>query len=286
MKIINAFILFSLIYFILNLSNDEYENIWRDYPACRLGRLQSPIEINEYESTYSNDFSFVYQDYKNFPEEIKLENNSQSNNYALTKEINEGGYINFERVGVIKQYKFIRVELYPGLHRIDGDLPDYELHLIHEKNLEFKTNKNQYRSIQDPNMYLTVVLRYKTEEKCKKDITKACTSDNGLLKNLLTTGIGGLKDYSFFQEKRAYFYEGSSMHIPCDENVNYYVVKDNFVILDDDSLDKIAVPFSKLNALNRFDRPVYKNFMNYREVMGSNFISFKIFLFLMIFILF
>ena len=30
---------------------------WREYPACKYGRLQSPINLNEYDSTYSNSFS-------------------------------------------------------------------------------------------------------------------------------------------------------------------------------------------------------------------------------------
>ncbi len=38
--------------------------MWTEYPACKYGRLQSPIKLNEYDSTYSNSFSFVYQNYK------------------------------------------------------------------------------------------------------------------------------------------------------------------------------------------------------------------------------
>ena len=269
MEKIIILIIFALICFSLNEDNN-YNNDWRNYPACKLGRLQSPIEINEYESSYSNDFSFVYQDYKNINCKI---NQDQKGNYALTTEELNGGYINFERGGVIKQYKFIKAELYPGLHKIDGDSPDYELHLVHEKNLEFKTNKNQYRSIQDPNMFLTIVLRYKKE--CEGDII--CTSDDGLLDNLLKEENDAvtinLNNYPIFQDKRAYFYEGSSIHIPCDENINYYIVKDLFHT-DKDSLENL--PFDKLDPHDRFGRPVYKNFMNYREVMKSNVISIKI----------
>ena len=267
MEKIIILIIFVLICFSLNNDKDnDYNNDWRNYPACKLGRLQSPIAINEYESSYSNDFSFVYQDYKDIPK-CKI----NQDNYALTTTEFNGGYINFERGGVIKQYIFKKAELYPGLHKIDGDSPDYELHLVHEKNLEFKTNKNQYRSIQDPNMFLTIVLRYK--KKCEGDII--CTSDDGLLEKLLIESDGetiNLNNYPIFQDKRAYFYEGSSIHIPCDENINYYIVKDLFHT-DKDSLE---MPFNKLDPHDRFGRPVYKNFMNYREVMKSNVISIKI----------
>jgi len=256
--------------FHFSLSDDEYVSNWRSYPTCQIGRLQSPIEIKEYESIYANNFSFVYQNYK----QCTPEKDQNQKNYALMiinfKE--EGGYINFERGGVIKQYQLIRAELYPALHTIDGDGDkfNYELHLIHKKNLDFVTNKNQYRSIQDANMYLVIVLRYSN---CKEGIK--CISDNGLL-NALNTPVNdfNLNKYNVFQDKRAYFYEGSFLYIPCDENVNYYVIKDYFNY----NIGEISTPNivkDDFHVANKFGRPVYKNFMNYREVLGNNYFSFK-----------
>ncbi len=273
MDIFNILIIIGLFYFSLALSSDD----WRDYPACKIGRLQSPIEIKEYESIYANNFSFVYQSYKDCKGEIKI-------NYAYTLDCTTqtGGYINFERGGVIKQYEFIRAEIYPALHGIDGNKKEgnYELHLIHKKNLDFKTNKNQYRSIQDPNMYLIIVLRYSN---CDSGIK--CISDNGLLEKLMESkGQAGnqiqivdLSDYNIFQDKRAYFYEGSFVHIPCDENVNYYIVKDFFYSKGIATFQEI-VNNNKITSIgfaNLFGRPVYKNFMNYREALGDNYFSFK-----------
>ena len=271
MDIFNILIIIGLFYFSLALTSDD----WRDYPACKIGRLQSPIEIKEYESTYANNFSFVYQSYKGC--ECKI-----IKNYAYTIDCssNTGGYINFERGGVIKQYEFIRAEIYPILHGIDGDKKEgnYELHLIHKKNLDFKTNKNQYRSIQDPNMYLVIVLRYSNGEKC--------IYDNGLLEQLMKNEGDennevhkvNLNQYNIFQDKRAYFYEGSSVHSPCDENVNYYIVKDSFYSKEFENLNtktKITNKITSIDFANLFGRPVYKNFMNYREVLGDNYFSFK-----------
>ena len=266
MEKLNILIICYLLQFIH--TDETFESKWRDYPACKFGRLQSPIEINEYESTYTNDFSFVYQNYKN---NLNLFiNKTDITSYALkTKDIS-GGYINFERRGVIKQYEFIRAELYPGLHPIDGDLPDYELHLVHLKNLDFNTNKNQYRTIQDPNMFLRVVLRYKSV-----DICSGYSSDNSLLDHLINKGIFGLNNYPVFLDKRAYFYEGSSINIPCDENVNYYVINDLFCI-EKSKTEDINLPFHNLKTANKFGRPLYKNFMNYIEVMNSNYIPVKI----------
>lgn len=263
-----------LIIILISFSN---ELDWRYDPTCRMGRLQSPIAIKESDSTYSNDFSFVYQDYKGI-DPLKIINNTDY--YTLTTGTIDGGYINFERKGVIKQYKFIRAELYPALHTIDNDNFDYELHLVHEKILSFRTNKNQYRRITDPNTFLTVVLRYKND--CSQ---VSCTSDNGLISDLLGEGIKDLSKFSFFQEKRAYFYEGSSLHDNCDENVNYYIVKDLFHN-DKEQIEEKNIPFTKLKPFNKFGRPIYRNFMNLKEVLKTNFISVKIItLFLWIFIL-
>jgi carbonic anhydrase len=267
MDILNILFIISLLLFFTNEAEDDYTSKWRKYPACQIGRLQSPIEIKEYESIYANNFSFVYQSYN----EGKLE--AFQDTYAIRRDVDNGGYINFERGGVIKQYKFERAELYPALHKIDGDDFDYELHLIHEKKLDFVTNKNQYRSIQDANMYLIVVLRYSV---CKNN---ACTSDNGLVKTILKESSHkiNLNDYNVFQDKRAYFYEGSFLHIPCDENVNYYIVKD-FFFWDDTDTDIYNVTSIKNNiiaAAEKFGRPVYKNFMNYREVLGNDYFCFK-----------
>lgn len=251
---------------------------WRDFPSCHLGRLQSPISFRESESTYSNDFSFVYQNYKEF------EITKDTKEYAyvfLNNEAKNGGYINFERGGVIKQYELLRYEIYPGLHSIDGDKSDYELHIVHKKNLDFITNKNQYRSIQDANMYLTIVLRYKTD--CNSNDNIICTSDNGLLSKILSESVVNLNEYPIFQDKRAYLYEGSSIITPCDENVNYYIVKDIFYA--NSQIDQFKS--EPINPAKIFGRPIYKNFMNYKEVMKSKYISIhSLSLFLLIFILF
>ena len=264
---INILIIIGLFYSIFSESFEE----WRDYPTCRLGRLQSPIEIKEVNSTYSNDFSFVYQNYKEISS-ISITNKA----YAYSSGDIEGGYINFERGGVIKQYELKRIDIYPGLHKIDGIISDYEVHLIHKKNLDFNTNKNQYRSIQDANMYLSVVLRYNKKENCNANNIK-CTSDDGLFKELKdlndVDGSLNLNQYPIFQDKRAYLYEGSLLQIPCDENVNYYVVNDIFA-MDEDKFK--ALESNKIKIANSFDRPIYKNFMNYREVMKSNVISIKL----------
>ena len=254
---------------------------WREYPTCKYGRLQSPINLNEYDSTYSNSFSFVYQYFKPNMNITKIET------YTTMWKIQEGGnYLNFEKDGVIKQYELDKIELYKGIHKIDGEKGDYELHLVHKKNLDFNSNKNQYRKIVDANMYLVIVLRYKN---CTVE-NSACISDNGLLSKLATN----LKDfdlnkYPIYQDKRAYLYEGSFLYSPCDENVNYYVINDFFYPngLDNGLNDTLKnFNLTDFNDIkDRYGRPVLKNFMTYREFLNSKINSINIFCLLIIFAL-
>jgi len=270
--------IFSLIITLIILCITPINSIseqWRDYSACKYGRLQSPISLNEYESTYSNSFSFVYQYYKN----NKI--NTTNNSYTIMWTIPEGNFVNFEKEGVIKQYELKRIELYNGIHEIDGKKGDYELHLVHEKNLDFNSNKNQYRKIVDANMFLTIVLRYKKD--CD-NTTFICISDNGLLSQLkINESIINnfdLSNYPIYQDKRAYLYEGSFLYMPCDENVNYYVVND-FFSLENDEFNVTDNEFKgfnvTINQMERYDRPVLKNFMNYREFLGSKFYEINIY---------
>lgn len=254
---------------------------WREYPTCKYGRLQSPINLNEYDSTYSNSFSFVYQYFKPNMNITKIET------YTTMWKIQEGGnYLNFEKDGVIKQYELDKIELYKGIHKIDGEKGDYELHLVHKKNLDFNSNKNQYRKIVDANMYLVIVLRYKN---CTVE-NSACISDNGLLSKLATNlNDFDLNKYPIYQDKRAYLYEGSFLYSPCDENVNYYVINDFFYPngLDNglnDTLNNFNLTdFNDIK--DRYGRPVLKNFMTYREFLNSKINSINIFCLLIIFAL-
>ena len=248
---------------------------WREYSACKYGRLQSPIELNEYDSTYSNKFSFVYQYYKDSGARFN------SGSYTHLWEIDEGNFVNFEKEGVIKQYELTKIELYPKIHKVDGIMGDFELHLVHKKNLDFNSNKNQYRKIVDANMYLVVVLRYTTN--CNNLV---CISDNGLfskLKGISSEDTINLNNYPIFQDKRAYLYEGSFLYTPCDENVNYYVVKDFFHSdVQPENLDNSA----EISQKDRYGRPILKNFMNYKEFLGSEFYSMNIFYLIFMMVIF
>ena len=273
--------IYSLLIIIFISPIISLEEGWRSYSACIYGRLQSPISLNEYDSTYSNSFSFVYQ----FNKEVNITKNES---YTITWNVPQGNFANFEKDGVIKQYELEKIELYNGIHEIDGKKGDYEIHLVHKKNLDFNSNKNQYRKIVDANMYLTVVIRYSN---ICDNINNFCISDNGLLSKLTQNNIYNfnLNDYPIYQDKRAYLYEGSFLYAPCDENVNYYVVNDFFYSESDIKgiIGNLKGFNENIEQMDKYGRPVLKNFMNYREFLKSEMYSINIYyLFFMIILFF
>ena len=242
-----------------------YSERWTSFPACHMGRLQSPIRLNVTESTFSNKFSIVYQKF----EDGKLDSNwlpsYNPNKYAIYTKVDNGGYLHFAKDGVIKQYQLIKYEIYQGLHEFGATntKSKYELHIVFRKNLGFTSNKNQYRRITDVNNYLVIVLRY----------GESGISDGGLLKKLTTSDTFNLGEYPVFQDKKAYFYDGAFIYNPCLEDVSYYVVEPIF------NLNKISFSYGnddsngyKERAL-AYERPIYRNYMNYTESLASSLIK-------------
>ena len=95
----------SLVNFALPQTTN-YENKWLSFPACKLGRLQSPIKLSITDSVFNSDFSIVYEHYNS---ECKLEDSDLNSDPVKSKKVvDECGYLNFEKKGVIKQYKLKR----------------------------------------------------------------------------------------------------------------------------------------------------------------------------------
>ena len=245
----------------------SYSEQWTSFPACHMGRLQSPIRLNVTESTFSNKFSIVYQKFENGGLDSNWFTPYNLNKYAIYTNVKNGGYLHFAKDGVIKQYQLIKYEIYQGLHEFGATntKSKYELHIVFRKNLGFTSNKNQYRRITDVNNYLVIVLRY----------DKSGISDGGLLKALKETKSGNtfnLGDYPVFQDKKAYFYDGAFIYNPCLEDVSYYVVEPIF------NLNGITFSYGddgngyKERAL-AYERPIYRNYMNYTESLASSLIK-------------
>jgi carbonic anhydrase len=198
----------------------------------------------------------------------KLQNPQPSIN--LKKNDNtKSGYINLQRNGVIKQYSFDHIEIFRGLHKVESSKSEIEVHLIFKKQLGFSTNQNQYRRISDTNNYLAIVLRYNNTSSLS-DNSFQLVNDGGLLDNL-SNGIDFSK-YPIF-DRRAFFYEGSQIYNPCSEDYNYIVLYDTFK-----SSKKVNEIVAKSDWAVRefaysYDRPIYRNFMNYTETISSGFLK-------------
>ena len=242
----------------------SYSEQWTSFPACHMGRLQSPIRLNVTESTFSNKFSIVYQKFEDGTLDSNWFTPYNLNKYAIYTKVDNGGYLHFAKDGVIKQYQLIKYEIYQGLHEFGATntKSKYELHIVFRKNLGFTSNKNQYRRITDVNNYLVIVLRY----------DKSGISDGGLLKALTSGNKFNLGEYPVFQDKKAYFYDGAFIYNPCLEDVSYYVVEPIF------NLNGITFSYGddgngyKERAL-AYERPIYRNYMNYTESLASSLIK-------------
>ena len=274
----NNFLYFLLfISFFSNIFTQDasYENMWLSFPACHMGRLQSPVRLNISESKYSNSFSIVYQYFDGV--KINDTGNANLNNEPSRKiKIDGNGYINLQRNGVIKQYSFKHIEMFRGLHKVESSRSEFEVHLIFEKVLGFSTNQNQYRRITDTNNYLAIVLRYnnsnsKTATQTSSNIPLA--SDGGLLEKLLVTGsVINFNDYPIF-DRRAFFYEGSQIYNPCSEDYNYIVLYDTFKSTKDVLQIVAKSDWAVREFAHSYDRPIYRNFMNYTETISSGFLK-------------
>lgn len=248
----------------------SYSDVWTSFPACHMGRLQSPIRLNVTESTFSNKFSIVYQNFEDGTLDSNWFTTYNPNKYAIYTNVDKGGYLHFAKDGVIKQYELKKYEIYQGLHQFgpNQSRSRFELHIVFEKNLGFTSNKNQYRRITDVNKYLVIVLRYGARNE------ETEISDGGLLKGLTSKPTFNLGNYPVFQDKKAYFYDGAFIYNPCHEDVSYYVVEPIFKLEQTINVDykKKDSDGYKERAL-AYERPIYRNYMNYTESLSSSLIK-------------
>jgi hypothetical protein len=137
--------------------------------------------------------------------------------------------------------------------------------------LGFSTNQNQYRRISDTNNYLAIVLRYNNTTSLS-DNSFQLVNDGGLLTNLLDNNIPDFSKYPIF-DRRAFFYEGSQIYNPCSEDYNYIVLYDTFKSTEDVEQIVAKSDWAVREFAHSYDRPIYRNFMNYTETISSGFLK-------------
>lgn len=260
-----------------------YQDVFNKGPACMNGRLQSPIDLSDENSKYSQEDILTSINYFSFPN-LFLNFNEKGILQVYQSSVNSAvlGTVNYKKRGYLSQFELINIEIYyPAEHRIKigGSLvsPDVEIKLIHKKNKLFSSSVNQLRNFTEPNSYLIVSLLYKQN---------ATTSDNGFLtdlnilynptKSAMIMKNIDLGNYGLIKNHKYYMYDGSFSSYPCDENVSYVVVQNLFSISSND-VENIKSKYSTKWAngqVNKqissiYGRPVYRNFIT----STSNFIK-------------
>jgi len=279
-------------------SQNTYQEIFNNSPACKNGRIQSPILLSDVTSKYDQEsivtsvnYNSLNDIYVNFNERILkvFQNDNSQPNF---------GNVNYRKRGYLSNYQLIDIEFYyPGEHRIqEGNniiVPDIEVKLIHKKNLKFSSTTNFYRNFTEPNSYLIISLLYKQNY--------TLNSDNGFLTNLISLYNPSkspmmMKNIDFdsfdlIKNNRYFMYDGSFSYFPCDENVSYMVVRDIYDINDNTIQNiigkyNIKYPNPQVNKTisEPYGRPVYRNYiLNSSNYLKNNVFYILILLFLILF---
>jgi carbonic anhydrase len=251
----------------------NYTELYFQAPACQMGRLQSPVNLMESQSTFNSTINILYDSYQVL-NNAQLAFDQRTMFVTFTNSEANLGYATLSRNGVLKKYALTRIELtYAGEHLIEGVPSDLEVKFIHSQVQFFETTVNQYRQLADANSNLIISVMFKKGGKA---------ADNGFISDLMKTTAGQTLDlnidsYDLFRDRQFFFYEGSFTYAPCDENVNHIVVRDIFTILPE-HLDYIAnqyklrfsgdgktnKPVSDLNG-----RTVFRNYHNATDLSGG-----------------
>ncbi len=285
-NIIVVFYLFSQVVFVLG--QQDYRSLFTSTLTCKMGRLQSPIDLSDTTSKYNSTINPLYYNYQPLSNAV-VNWNSEGRVLELKPESSTGnyGYLGLSRGGALKQYALVGVQIsFPGEHSIEGVISQAEVKLIHDKVIPFATTVDQYRSIPDSNTHLVISILYSPS---------ANNTDNGFMDQILSTyntqantfnyGTSqniNLLSYRLFQDRQFYFYEGSFTSAPCDENVNYIVVKDNFYLsptaknILTQAYSKYTGSIASKSRTDLFGRSVYRNYINQGESLSSNYLNWNV----------
>jgi len=276
-------------FFVINEIETQniYQDIYHNSPACKNGRLQSPIILSDEISKYDQESILTGVNY-NTLNDIYLNFNSRILK-VMQKNIDKPifGNINYKKRGYLSEYVLIDIEIYyPGEHRIQEGkniiIPEVEVKLIHKRNTQYYSTANNFRNFTEPNSYLIVSLLYKQNSEF---------SDNGFLTDLIklynpsrspmSMRIIDFDNYKLIKNNRYYMYDGSFTYFPCDENVSHIVVKDIFDISSSNLENvlsrykiKYTVPEINKSIAQLYGRPVLRNYiLNFSFYLNLNLFS-------------
>jgi carbonic anhydrase len=250
------------------------------------GRMQSPILLNESESSFNSTINLLFDTY-NIINYAKLKFDERILYVSHNQEGESLGYVTLSRNGNLKKYALKRIEfIYPGEHKFGNQTTDLEIKFIHEQIMFFEFDVNQYRRLADSNTNLVVSILYNSN---------SLVSDNGFLTELLGTYNGNgkqvlsLEDYGLLRDRQFFFYEGSFSFNPCNENVNNIVYNKAFYIKSEQRAQINSMFNSKYvngntakDLAQLYGRKVYRNYAFPNELSSGYIKSFAFFIIFLI----
>ena len=139
----------------------DYRSLLNLNRVCTSGKLQSPINLVESQSTYQSDIEYLSDDYKVVIGSFQL--GSDGSSYTLTANPGKNfGSVFVKKNGYLTKNLLIKLVLnFPSEHSINGVLGDLEVKLIHQRDLSYVYPVNQYRQLDNANLYFTISILFK-----------------------------------------------------------------------------------------------------------------------------
>lgn len=247
-----------------NISNYERENLnnW----ACNEGRRQSPIDLMTNNSTFSLNYSIVYENYKSFDDVVLTFQNPLleiSDKLNLLNNSKDKGYVVLTLNGFLHKYDLEKIVINtPSEHFINGLENDLEMSFIHRKDLDYNSEVNSFKPNTDINQYLIISFLYSVN---------GTYSDSGFIDSVrnhyhalgVTENTVGMKldvfNSGLIKDKRFFLYSGSETVAPCSETHLHYVVADIYKISQE------SVNFYKNRYQFKYNNELNGDFNNYRK---------------------
>jgi len=237
LSILTFFVTITLLINIYICQDKDYNKIILNNWSCNIGRRQSPIALKADNSTQSDQYNLVYDNYKSFDNVVITFNNNLleiSDRSSLLSDSTDKGFVIFSYEGYMYKFNLEKIVVHvPSEHEVEGYKPDIEVEYFHRKDLDYVSTVNYNRKLPDVSEYLVVSTLY---------AINGTQSDNDFLEKLqqyyYSTGITSnylgmnldLISSGIMRAKRSFFYKGSDTQYPCNESHFRIVIADIFKV--------------------------------------------------------
>lgn len=247
-----SFVIIALISVIQTQINYVESNLnnW----ACTQGLRQSPVAFSLDNSTFSDKIGIINDAYNDISNAIvRVTSNNLMEVVSLGNNVN-WGYILIEYSGYIMKFDLKQIVIHsPIEHDVDVIMADVEVQLIHQRDLDYSSDVNEFQKKPDISEYLIVSVPFAVNGTISSEgnlieILSGAYSEN----TAQITGVNiPLNTLNVVRGKRFFFYQGSQTFYPCNESHLHILIKD-VTIMTNSSKDRFKSAFlSKfLNSIN------------------------------------